>query len=372
MDGNPMLPLLKPFVNKNISLDGLIQSGNLAFGVNGRAFEKKLSEYISNENVLLVNSYQNAFHICLSALGLKQGDEVLLSPLACLQTTQALKSYGLNIKWIDANLDLSTIDKESLKISISKKTKLVIHNHYCGMVGDIKSIQQICKNNNLLLIDDAIEAFGSKYNNKIIGNSEFSDATIFSFNPVRNPNAIDGGAISFRDKPAFERSKLLRDYGIDRKLFRLINGEINPDYDILLSGYAATISDINAYVGLINLTDLPNILIRARKAAKFWESVLIFNDIQHTLFNNPLSENNNWVFSFKTNHKQNVFDFFRNKGIQCSSVHLPNNKYSVFGEKSPLVNVSKIFNSFISLPTFWWLEDEFFEDNLEQLKNFFL
>lgn len=367
-----MLPLLKPYVNKSISLEELLQSGNLASGKHAINFEKKLSEFISNEFVLVVNSYQNAFHICLSALGLVQGDEVLLSPLACLQTTQALKSYGLNIKWIDANLQLGTIDKDSLINSISIKSKLVIHNHYCGLVGDIDSIQQICKKNNLLLIDDAIEAFGSKYKDKFIGNSNFSDATIFSFNPVRNPNSIDGGAISFRDKVSFEKSKLLRDYGIDRRLFRLPNGEINPHHDISITGYAATISDVNAYVGLANLNDISLILNRAKKAAKFWEEVLLFKKIHHSLFYNPLSEYNYWVFSFRTNYKESMFNFFRSYGVYCSSIHLPNNRYSVFGQKVKLNNVSKIFNSFLSLPTFWWLEEDAFATTLEQLRKKFL
>jgi dTDP-4-amino-4,6-dideoxygalactose transaminase len=355
----------------NISLDKVLHSGNLAFGEIAKKFEKHISEFISNDNVLLVNSYQNAFHICLSALGLKQGDEVLLSPLACLQTTQALKSYGMSIKWVDSNIQLGTIDKDSLLKSLSNKSKLVIHNHYCGMVGDIEAIKKICKMNNLLLIDDAIEAFGSKYNNKYIGNSEFSDATIFSFNPVRNPNAIDGGGISFRDNLAFEKSKLLRDYGIDRKLFRLPNGEINPYYDISISGYAATISDVNAYIGITNLKDIHLILNRAKKAARFWEKVLKSNNINHTLFHNPNSEYNYWVFSFKTDYKEKVFNFFRSKGIYCSSVHLPNNNYSVFGEKYIYTNVSKIFDSFIALPTFWWFEDDNFEHLMIDLGKIF-
>jgi len=367
-----MLPILRPYVNKNLSLDEILHSGNLSFGKHARNFEKKLSEFISNEYVLVINSYQNAFHICLSTLGLVQGDEVLLSPLACLQTTQALKSYGLKLKWIDANVEMGTIDKDSLINSITVKSKLVIHNHYCGLVGDIDSIQQICKKYNLLLIDDAIEAFGSKYKDKFIGNSNYSDATIFSFNPVRNPSTIDGGAISFKEKKNFDKSILLRDYGIDRSLFRLANGEINPDYDITITGYAATISDLNAYVGLVNLNDINKILNRAKRAAIFWSEVLVHNKLNHELFENPFAQYNYWVFSFKTNEKQFLFDFFRGKGIFCSSVHLPNNNYSVFGEKFQFKNITQIFNSFISLPTFWWLEDDAFEHLLLDLKSQFL
>ncbi len=366
-----MIPLLKPYVAKDIYLDKIISSGNLAFGENGKLFENNLRIFISNPNILLVNSYQNAFHIALKSLNLRVGDEVLLSPLACLQTTQALKSYGLKLKWVDANIDLATIDFESLSNSINSNTKLVVHNHYCGMVGDIEKISKICKKNNILLIDDAIEAFGSKYNNKYIGNSEFSDATIFSFNPVRNPNAIDGGAISFKNSSSFEYSKLLRDYGIDRNLFRLPNGEINPNYDIKITGYSATISDLNSYIGLMNLKQIDKILKRAQTAATFWTKVLAHNNFDYELFYNKNAIYNQWVFSFKSNNKEAIFNYFRGKGINCSTVHLPNNFYSVFGKKRNLNNVSLLYNSIIALPTLWWLEDEPFNSKINELRRVF-
>ena len=93
------------------------------------------------------------------------------------------------------------------------------------------------------VIDDCIEAFGSEYKGHKLGNVG-TDITIFSFNPVRLPNTIDGGAVVFKNKEYYNKCLLVRDAGIDRSRFRDDIGEINPKCDTKLIGHSATMGEV--------------------------------------------------------------------------------------------------------------------------------
>ena len=97
-----------------------------------------------------------------------------------------------------------TLDPESVKQKITSKTKVIFHNHFCGYPGYIDEINSVGQDYGIPVVDDAIEAFGSEYKGKKIGNTG-TDVTIFSFQAVRLPTTIDGGAIIFKDKTLYEK-----------------------------------------------------------------------------------------------------------------------------------------------------------------------
>ena len=124
------------------------------------------------------------------------------------------------------------------------------HNHFCGYPGFIDEINVIGKEYGISVIDDCIEAFGSEYKGRKLGNCG-TDITIFSFNAVRIPNTIDGGAIIIHNKDLLKQAVLIRDCGIDRSIFRDELGEISPLCDITVTGNGNThISDsgVRVYV----------------------------------------------------------------------------------------------------------------------------
>jgi perosamine synthetase len=254
-----MIPLFKPHMPELPELITILNSGSLAYGKYAHDFEKELSAFIGACNLVVTNSYNMAILVALSAFEVKIGDEVLLSPMACLASTQPLLSVGIKIRWADIDPKTGTLSPDSVRQRITKNTKAIIHNHYCGYIGYIDEINGIGQEYGIPVIDDCIEAFGGEYKGKKIGNVG-TDATIFSFNAVRIPNTIDGGAIAFKDKSLYDKSILLRDCGIDRTRFRDEIGEINPDCDIKLVGHSATMSDVNAYIGIQQMKEVPNIL----------------------------------------------------------------------------------------------------------------
>ncbi len=352
-----MIPLFKPYMPQNLpELDEILHSGQLAYGKWGRIFEEKLCSYIGIENLLTVNTYQSAIYVVLQTLDLKAGDEVIASPMSCLQSNLPLVTYGLKVHWADINPETGTLDPESVKKELTQKTKLIFHNHFCGYPGYIDEINNIGKEKGIPVIDDCIEAFGSQYKNRKMGNLG-TDITIFSFQTVRFPNTIDGGAIIFNDNGLYQKAILCRDLGIDRSKFRDEDGEISPSCDIKLKGYAATMSELNSYLGCVQMDKIELVLSKQKLNAEKWNEYFEKNhpDVELLSHRQNIAPNY-WVYGLLVENKLKSIKYFREKGFYASGVHLNNNVYSVFEDKRKLKGVEEFQSKFLAIPCGWWLK----------------
>ncbi len=349
-----MIPLFKPYMPTLPNINHILQSGQLAYGKYGREFERRLSDFLGVKDVIVTNSYNMAISVTLTTLGIGYGDEIILSPMACLASTQPLIASGIKVKWADVDPTTGTLDPDYLEKNITSKTKAIIHNHYCGYIGYIDEINAIGKKFSIPVIDDCIEAFGGTYKGKILGNVG-TDATIFSFNPVRIPNTIDGGAVCFKDHDIAQTSLYIRDCGIRRAIFRDALGEISPLCDIDTIGYSATMSDVNAYIGIEQLNNVDELLLKQRRNAIYWDSFIRENLSDVKALSREEINPNYWVYGMLTPSKSEMFQKFRNLGYSASSVHLNNNCYSIFGEKTNLKGVNEFYSRFLAIPSGWWV-----------------
>jgi dTDP-4-amino-4,6-dideoxygalactose transaminase len=338
-------------------VDEILHSGSLAYGKYGHEFENRLKEYFGVENLIVTNTFNMAILVALSSLGIRSGNSVIASPMACLASTQPLLAMGLKIIWGDVDPNTGTLDPDYVrKVIKEKKIDLIVHNHFCGYPGYIDELNKIAFENDIIIVDDAIEAFGSEYKGRKIGTSG-SHATFFSFNPVRFPNTLDGGAIIFKDEKVYEKSILIRDAGIDRKRFRDEWGEINPECDIEVVGYSATPMEVQSYIGIEQMKHVDEILEAQRKNAVKWSTAIeMYENIKPLPLNNALP--NYWIYGILVPDKREYLKMFREKGFYASGVHLNNNVYSVFGDKKELPGVKKFYNSFLALPSGWWVKTE--------------
>ena len=339
-----------PLVNE------ILHSGQLAYGRYGREFERTLKDFFGVENLIVTNTFNMSILVALTTLGLKPGDKAIVSPMACLASTQPLLSMGIKVIWADVDPKLGTLDPESVRSLIKENPKVIIHNHFCGYPGHIDEINTIGKEHGIPVVDDGIEAFGSEYNGNKIGNVG-TDVTIFSFNPVRFPNTLDGGVVICKDEKLYKKSILVRDAGIDRPRFRDEWGEIDPACDIEIVGHSATPMEIGSYIGIQQMKHADEILNKQRINAKQWDE--IFENKAHiTPIKHTVSNPNYWVYGVLVQNKRDSLIQFREKGYYASGVHLNNNTYSVFGDQKELPGVRSFYNSFLALPSGWWVESE--------------
>lgn len=350
-----MIPLFRPYMPQKLTqLAEILHSGNLAYGHYARKFEQELSQYIGIDRVLATNSFNAAYLVAIHSLGLKPGDEVIASPMCCLASTQPLAASYLKVKWADIDPFTGTLDPVSIEKAITSATKAVFHNHFGGYVGYIDEISTIARENGLLLIDDVSEAFGSEYYGKKAGNWG-ADATIYSFQTVRLPNTIEGGAVSFKSKEHTERAVLTRDYGIDRTRFRDGLNEISIECDIETIGFGATPNDVNCYIGSTQIPLLDELIARQRNNMQCWHE-LIPESMGTPVRQVSRSTPNGWLSGFLSKDKRTFIEWWRqNRQYYASGVHLPNCHYSLFGSQDTLPGTMDFASKFVALPSGWWL-----------------
>lgn len=333
-------------------LENILRSGSLAYGKWGREFENRLSCFVNINNLMTTNSFSSAIQLALTALDLQPGDEVIASPMSCLASNMPLATYGLKVVWADIDPKTGTLSPDSVKQKITNNTKLIFHNHFCGYIGYVDEINTTAKEYGLFVIDDCVEAFGSKYKGNYAGNFG-TDITLFSFQTVRLPNTIDGGAIVFKDKDLYEKALLMRDFGISRNIFRDQDGEISKDCDIYMKGYGATMNELNSYIGCVAMGDINTLLAKQKQQAVKWTNILGENRI--TLDRDEI-EPNYWVYGVVREDKLDFLRGMKDKGYYASGVHLPNSYYSVFGQQGSLPCVEEFYTKFVAIPCGWWME----------------
>jgi dTDP-4-amino-4,6-dideoxygalactose transaminase len=351
-----MIPIFKPYMPENITsgIEDILYSGKLSYGDKGKEFEETLSSYIGNDKVLTISSYNQALLIVLSTLGLKPGDEIIASPVSCLASNQPFVVKGLKVIWADVNPLSGSLSVDDVRSKITTNTKAIFHNHYCGYLGDIEAMNALGKEYGIPVIDDCIEAFGSELHGKKTGNLG-TDITVFSFQTVRLPNTVDGGALVFNDKELFEKAKKIRDYGIDRTSFRDELNEINPKCDIKLEGYGALMSEINSFIGIHQMNDIHKLIEKQRINAQSWQNIIGDMKAVSSLEITTNTLPNRWVYGVLAKNKIETIKEFREDGFYATSVHINNNIYSVFKNKVELKGVNEFINHFVAIPCGWWL-----------------
>lgn len=358
-----MQPLYKVFISESIQseLNEILYSGNLNSGKYVQLFENALKKYIwkqqsdSEKNHLtVVNTYNSAASIVWSLIGLKEGDEVIASPMSCLASNQPLALKGVSVKWTDIDPRVGSLNPDEVRKNITPKTRAILHYFWGGYPGYIDEINAIGNEYGIPVVQDAIESFGAEYKGNVLGNTG-ADFTLFSFQPVRLPTSIDGGGIVCKRKEDHDKVLLLRDYGIDRSKFRDPLGEISEKCDISLPAYGATMNELSAFVGYKNMEEFSSLIAKQRTNAESNRSFIksINNASEIGLVNtNP----NYWIFSFLVENRDAVLLEMRNREIYSSKVHIRNDYYSSFGSFDKSLKGTDEFSKMqLSIPSGWWL-----------------
>lgn len=355
-----MIPLYKPYITENITkkLDTVLKSGKLMYGTYGKKLEEALANFLDNKNTLVINNYTTALSLIIYLLDLQYGDEIIMSPLCCLRSVMPFINNKCSIIWADINPCTGTLDPDSVKSKITKKTKLIFHNQHLGYVGYIEKINTLGDLYEIPVINDCIDGIGIKYNNKYIDNGG-SFATVFSMDAIRIPNAIDGAGIVFKDSFFFEKCKKVRDLGIDRSTFRTPDGEISETYHLDTIGYAATLNEINSCIALEQMSFL-DALLKKRQ-----ENMLLQKD-KFSLQNNDLltiidnTTPNFWILgclSKNPKERDSMIKYYKSIGYAASKIHINNNRLSILGINNTLKGVDQFYSTFYALPCGWWIND---------------
>jgi len=335
----------KEYIDK---LENLITKGNYILGKEVEDFEKKLSNYLGVDYSIGLSSGTSALEIAFRLLELNEDDEVVIQANAYIACALGALKSNAKLILIDCDED-GVFDINELKKVINYKTKAVLVVHLYGDCCNMEDLSLICKNNNIILIEDCAQALGSKYNNKMIGS--FGDMSCHSFYPSKNLGALgDGGAICTKHTSYYNKIKLLRNLGSIKK------------YEHELKGTNSRLDTLQAMFLLCKFDDIDNTIIHKQKLAKMYIDIpFFFRHIKNTDEKVHHSYHLYVVKLYDNIERDSFMNYLDSRGIQ-TLIHykIPFYKSEAFSELNCLTfkNAEKLADRMVSLPIYNVLSEE--------------
>ena len=266
---NWKIPLFKMYWDaKDVSaVTRMIKRGTYwTMGPEIEQLETNIARFIGRKYSISFNSGTSALHSALLAYNIKHGDEVIVPSFTFIATANVVVLTGATPIFADIEKESYCLDPESVKEKITSKTKAIIPIHYGGgPCKNIKSLQEIAKDHNLIIIEDAAESLGAKIHNKFVGT--FSDAAMFSFCQNKVITAGEGGIVVTDSKNITEKLKLIRSHGrVESKegYFASTN-----ELDYIQVGYNYRMPSINAALALSQFKKFDKIIKLRREKANY-------------------------------------------------------------------------------------------------------
>lgn len=272
----------------------VLRSDYLTQGPVVPAFEKSIANYCGTQHAVAVNSATSALHIACLALGVGKGDVVWTTPITFVASANCALYCGAQVDFVDIDSCTYNMSVERLeeKLVHAKKAdnlpKVVIPVHLCGQPCDMAGIHALSQQYGFNIIEDASHAIGGKYCGEPIGNSRYSDITVFSFHPVKIITAGEGGMALTNDTQLAKCMKLLRSHGItsDAEDMHPQTQEEIWNYQQIDLGFNYRITDIQAALGLSQMQRLDEFVTKRHAIAHRYDELLdnmpVVTPWQHT------------------------------------------------------------------------------------------
>ncbi|HXG82799.1 MAG TPA: DegT/DnrJ/EryC1/StrS family aminotransferase [Pyrinomonadaceae bacterium] len=265
LPANMKIPLSAPDIS-DTEINAVIEvlrSPRLSLGPKLEEFERSFAEYAGTKYAVAVSSGTSGLHLCVRALGLKAGDEVITTPFSFIASANVLLYEKAVPVFVDIDLKTLNIDANKIEAAITAKTRAIMVVHVFGRPSPMREIMEIADRYNLKVIEDACEAIGAEYENRRTGST--GDAGVFAFYPNKQITTGEGGMIVSNSDSVAEQARMLRNQGRDAS---------SDWFEHTTLGYNYRLSDINCAVGIEQLKRLEIILIQRESAARKYQARL--------------------------------------------------------------------------------------------------
>jgi len=348
-----MIPIVKPYLPPKEellpALEEILYSGYIAEGESVKDFERSFGEYLQNPYVLSLNSGTAALHLALMLAGVRKGDEVISTALTAEPTNVAILQAGAKVVWADIDAKTGVLSADAVRAKITERTKAIMLVHYAGIVADMDKFDALSKEFGIPVIEDGAHALGAKYKGKMIGS--ISPYTIFSLQAIKHVTTVDGGILTVKNETDYDRGRLKRWFGLDKKKARLEN-------DITELGYKYHMNNVNATIGLVQLEHIESTVVSYINNGKFFDSQLRDTSGLELIDYYEGSEPSYWLYTAKVDRRDDFVRWLGENGIAASPLHLRNDRHSIFGGMADLPELDKFYSKMVHWGCGWWLSQE--------------
>ena len=287
------------------AIDIVFKHGQLILGPEVENFETEIAKFCGVRYCVGVSSGTNALFLALKCLGIGSGDEVITTSLSWIATANAIALTGALPVFADINDDLN-INANSVKKLITSKTKAIMPVHYTGKMCDMDSLTQIANDNDLFLVEDACQAFGSQFKGQKAGS--FGDISCFSMNPMKILGACGEAGAIVTNSEIFAKKLISLRY----------NGTINKEKCIEPS-FNARLDTIQAAFLLTRILNIDKIINKRRTIASWYDDQL--KEFVITPVERSFQKDVYYTYTIRAKNRDELMNYLRSKNIETKIQH---------------------------------------------------
>jgi len=295
----------------------MLRSGHLSMGRQQRAFEAAVAERAGRKYGIAVNSGTSGLHLCLKALGIGEGDEVITTPFSFIATTNCILYERARPVFVDIDPDSYNLDPSAIEAAITPRTKAILPVEVFGNMAHFDQYERIADKHGLLLIEDCCEALGAESNGRAAGS--FGQCGVFAFYPNKQITTGEGGLIVTDSERIRDLCVSLRNQGRATEAW-LSHARL---------GYNYRMPEMSAALGASQMSRLDRILAKRRQVAATYNETLGGTDAIH-LPPMDTSEGSSWFVyvirladSFSVQQRDEIMAQLRRRGIGCNPYFVP-------------------------------------------------
>jgi len=328
-------------------------------------FKERLIDKFGLINPVLVNSCTSALHMAVNLSNVGVGDEVILSPQTFISSGLSVLMEKAKPVFVDIQKYTGNINPDSIRKSITDKTKAIMVVHWGGYPCDMDEIQSISDEYNIPIIEDAAHSVGSSYKGNPIGS--ISDFTCFSFQSIKHLTTGDGGALCCKNDDDYEMANKMKWFGIDRNSSPSFLGE--KDYDVDRIGFKYHMNNIDAAIGLGNMESIDNVIQKHKDIYKIYNDGLKDVGGIKLLEHKEDRETSSWIYTILVDKRNDFIKMMKSNNIPVSVIHQRIDRNSIFGLTPGLHNQEYFDEYQINLPIHSEMETNDVYDVIEKIKS---
>ncbi|MDX6190128.1 UDP-4-amino-4,6-dideoxy-N-acetyl-beta-L-altrosamine transaminase [Flavobacterium sp. Fl-318] len=357
-----------------------LQSDFLTQGPKIKEFEKKFAESVEAKYAVAVNNATAGLHIAVMALGLKEGDRVITTPITFAASANCVRFVGGEVWFADIDRDTYLLSLERTKELIESKPKGffkgIIPVDFAGLPIQLEGFKQLADMHGLWILEDACHAPGgyfldSKKQKQYCGNGIYADAAVFSFHPVKHIACGEGGMVTTNSEDVYKKLLLLRSHGITKENMSENHG--GWFYEMQTLGFNYRITDFQAALGISQLARNKNGVAKRNEIAKRYKDAFNGRLKFQVLPDNSLNAHH--LFVIEVDNRKELYDYLHQNNIYAQIHYIPVHQlpyYKTIGYNSDtdLSNSEDYYSKCISLPMYPTLTEEEQEFVIETIMAF--